>query len=62
MKLVWLCRYISGMLTLLFFFNLLITWAPAAEHVSMLVGVILGCGALIALGFATMLNRLPRGH
>ena len=62
MKLVWLARYIFGMLSLLFMGSLMVSYAPGAERfAAILQGGSLG-GAIVAAIVAAWLRRLPADH
>jgi hypothetical protein len=62
MHIVWLCRYICLVFTLLFAMSMVTSYAPGAENFAFVIQSITGGGAAIAAILAVFLNRFPSDH
>jgi hypothetical protein len=62
MGIVGLCRYISGMLVLLFGVSFLITYAPGRQDFGAMLTTTCGAAALVAAALSILLGRFPQSH
>ena len=57
MNLVWLARYIGGVLALLAALTSFISWAPGIQYLGCVLPVAFGCGSLVGFVSASYLKR-----
>jgi hypothetical protein len=62
MKIAWLAWYISGMLALLTVLSSLVTFAPPAQWLALILPAAFGSGAILVAVLAVILTRLPASH
>ena len=62
MKLVWLCRYLSGLMALLAIVASLITYAPPAQHFAVVLPLLLGGISVVIAVLSLSLQRLAPDH
>lgn len=62
MKLVWLCRYLSGLMALLTVMASLITYAPPVRHLAVVLPLLFGVISVFIAVLSLFLQRLAPDH
>ena len=62
MRIVWLSWYIAGLLALLSILDSMISYAPDAQRLAMVLHIVFPSGTIVGFVGALSLSRLPYGH